>query len=76
MIEDVLLSDIDCVSNCGLGNYMFKTITRSYTLNVPKKTLLRFIKKEGGLGMTEDWFDKTIVLNYEEFNKLKQKLCI
>ena len=76
MIEDVLLSDIDCVSNCGLGNYMFKTITRSYTLNVPKKTLLRFIKNSGGFGMTEDWFDKTIVLNDEEFNKLKQKLCI
>lgn len=76
MIEDVLLSKIDCVSNCGLGNYMFKTDNRSYSLNVPKRALLRFIKKEGGFGMTEDWFDKTIILNYEEFNKLKQKLCI
>lgn len=76
MIEDVLISDIDCVSNYGSGNYMFKTNTRSYSLNLPKKALLRFIKKEGEFGMTEEWFDKTIILNDEQFNKLKQKLCI
>lgn len=76
MIEDVLLSDIDCVHNMGQGNYMFKTKTRSYCLSTTKKFLMRFIKGTNGLSMTDDWFDIQMILSDSQYSELKGKLCI
>lgn len=76
MIEDVLSSDINYVNSIGNGNYMFVAKGRTYNLSTPKQTIMRFIKKDGGFGMAEDWFDSILEISNKEFRELKKKLCI